>query len=114
MNNNLENKSKLVGLIHSSLGCTEKQTFDFIKIALEDIILFDNKQRDYGPDNIAEFGEFGVLVRANDKLARLKNLLKLNSDIRPSNESIQDTWTDLSVYGIIARLVRTGLWRSRK
>lgn len=37
--------------------------------------LMINKQRDYGHSNITDFGEYGVLVRLNDKVCRLKNLL---------------------------------------
>jgi hypothetical protein len=66
------------------------------------------KQHDYGPGNILDFGEYGVLVRANDKMARLKNLLK--SGEAPANEAIDDTWGDLANYGIIALMVRRGLW----
>jgi hypothetical protein len=66
--------------------------------------LLIKKQKDYGPQNVMEFGEFGVLIRANDKMARLKNLLK--SGTVPLNESIEDSWRDLSNYGIIALLVR--------
>lgn len=95
--------------VFNELECTEPVTLEFIKIALADIKLFDKKQHDYGSENISAFGEQGVLVRANDKIARLRNLAKSGSD--PANESIDDSWTDLSVYGIIARLVRKGVWR---
>jgi hypothetical protein len=66
------------------------------------------KQHDYGPGNILDFGEYGVLVRANDKMARLKNLLK-NGEA-PANEALEDTWIDLANYGVIALMVRRGLW----
>ena len=77
-------------------------------MALEDIVTFDRKQHDYGSRNIGDFGEAGVLVRANDKMARLKNLS--GKAEAPTNESIEDSWKDLSVYGIIARLCRAGVW----
>lgn len=94
--------------LFESLGCTEEQTHSFIQEVLDDIVLFDQKQRDYGPTNISAFGEKGVLVRTNDKMARLINLVWSDKD--PTNESVEDSWRDLSVYGVIARLVRTGRW----
>jgi len=76
------------------------------EIARELTDLLISKQKDYGHNNITDFGEFGVLVRANDKMARLKNLLK--SGAIPRNESIDDSWRDLSNYGIIALMLRRG------
>lgn len=108
--------------LFKSLDCTEEQTKAFIQLVLDDIQLFDRKQRDYGPRNISTFGEKGVLVRAHDKMARLVNLLwnlpgthaivqrGEQVETLPANEPIEDSWQDLSVYGVIARLVRTGQW----
>lgn len=98
----------LVKHIVTTLGVTETLTREFIAVVLTDITLFDRKQHDYGPRNISEFGELGVLIQANNKLARLKNLAKLPGE--PSNESMMDSWADLSVYGVIARLCRAGRW----
>lgn len=79
---------------------------DQIMTELKELMI--SKQKDYGPGNIMSFGEFGVLVRANDKMERLKNLLTKKRD--PSNESIEDTWKDLANYGIIALMVRRGIF----
>ena len=67
-----------------------------------------SKNRDYGANNISAFGELGVLVRASDKVERLKTLLM--GDREPNHESIDDTWRDLGNYAIIAQLVRRGWW----
>ncbi len=67
-----------------------------------------SKQADYGPRNITDFGEVGCLVRANDKIARLKNLL--NNKSVPKNESIDDSWVDLANYAIIALMLRKGIF----
>jgi hypothetical protein len=94
--------------VFAELGCTEALTRAYIEIALSDIATFDRKQHDYGPDNIAAFGERGVVVRMNDKMARLRNLVwggKL-----ASNEAVEDSYADLSVYGVIARMCRAGVW----
>ena len=74
------------------------------------VILFDKKQSDYGKGNISKFGEKGVLVRVNDKVERLCNLLWNNK--APNFESVQDTWDDLAVYGVIGGLCHSGAWDS--
>lgn len=80
----------------------------WLEIAGEVCAIFEAKQHDYGPRNIAAFGEKGCLVRAYDKVVRL---MRLVWDGRtPANEAIEDTWLDLADYAIIALLVRRGLW----
>lgn len=81
---------------------------------------FCKKQMDYGPNNIRMGTELkseddlnfclGALnVRVNDKVQRL--LYLINKQRRPpQNESIEDAYMDLSVYGIIARIVLSGKW----
>ena len=59
------------------------------------------KHHDYGSKNLLEFGEYGVLVRASDKVARLKNLLE-NGDPKVEEEKLADTWMDLAGYAIQA------------
>jgi hypothetical protein len=68
----------------------------------------DRKQMDYGSGNISAFGEFGVLVRMNDKIERLKHLNKMPN---PKNESIEDSYMDLSNYAIIAMMIRRNIWK---
>ena len=62
------------------------------------------KQRDYGHLNILGFGEFGILVRVSDKVARLKNLI--GNGKQPNNESVDDSWEDLAAYSVIALMLR--------
>lgn len=78
-------------------------------VALENILLLDKKQLDYGSKNISEFGVFGCVVRMSDKHARLANLFVQRRN-RPVNESIEDTFRDISNYSIIALLVANGKW----
>ena len=54
------------------------------------------KQRDYGHDNIARFGAFGLAVRCHDKIARLENLV--TRGLEPGNESIKDNLLDVAGY----------------
>lgn len=84
---------------------------DAVEEVVGDLMLvMYSKQRDYGRGNIDAFGEVGVLVRASDKLARLKNLLYDNPGSTPKNESVIDTWGDLANYAIIALMIRRGWW----
>ena len=98
----------LTEYIYDVLECNEVQTKSIINKFIGDIKLFDKKQHDYGPGNIAKFRDYGIVVRTSDKLERLVNLYKNNRT--PENESIEDTWQDLSVYGAIARAVLHDQW----
>lgn len=71
---------------------------------------FKKKQACYGKGNIAKFGEVGVLIRANDKIERLYNLVFKQVNNALPDETIADTWLDLADYALIALLVRSGIW----
>ncbi len=62
------------------------------------------KQKDYGKDNINVFGEYGILVRATDKIMRLRNLIEK----APLNEKKEETWADLAGYAILALMYDAG------
>jgi len=80
-----------------------------MKLALEFVKLLDSKQQDYGSENILISGELGVVVRAQDKLCRLRHLLKKNGEV--NHEGIDDSWMDLANYGIIGHMLHKGIWR---
>lgn len=95
-------------------------TKEFKKILGEQYELFCKKQLNYGPDNISvgtrlatpeeiKLSLTGLWFRTNDKIQRLKQLVVLGKE-DTVGESIQDTYTDLSVYGIIAQIVSRGKW----
>jgi len=112
-----KNKELLINQIYKQLDCKEEQTKEIIKHCLSDIQLFDKKQGDYGPHNVSKFGTLGVLVRASDKIERLihlygKSTLKETTTPTPRNvdESVLDSWADLSVYGAIARIIINDKW----
>lgn len=103
--------------------CEEKypqMTAEFKKILKDQYELFCKKQLNYGPDNISvgtrletpeevKLSLTGLWFRMNDKINRLKQLVLLgHEDV--VGESVQDTYTDLSVYGIIAQIVSKGKW----
>lgn len=74
-----------------------------------------SKNRSYGKGNITGFGEFGVVVRANDKWERIKNLCVKDGKWAPrestvANEQIEDTILDLANYMVIWTMLKRGWW----
>ena len=94
---------------------------EFVNIQKEQLELFSKKMMDYGLGNIALGGNLeneddvnyalqGIQIRINDKINRLKNLLK-NGKSYVENESIEDTLIDISNYGIIGLLLGRKKWK---
>jgi hypothetical protein len=94
----------------------------FREIQKEQYVLFASKMMDYGLGNIAlgsdltekedvDFSMMGIWLRCNDKINRLKNLLKRKGDAYVKNEPMIDSFVDISNYGIIAQLVLRGQWK---
>lgn len=94
----------------ADLGLQTDAGREALKIALENVLLLDSKQQDYGSKNISEFGAFGCIVRMSDKFERMKNLYNKGKRRRAVNESILDTWRDFSNYGIIGFMCETDKW----
>ena len=97
-----------------------EMTKEFKRIMREQYELFCKKQSNYGPDNISlgrdlnkeedrKLSQMGLFFRMNDKIQRLKQLVVLSKE-DSVGESIEDTFQDLSVYGIIAQIVSNGKW----
>jgi hypothetical protein len=95
-------------------------TKEFKRILNEQYELFVKKQLDYGPENISvgtklatpeeiKVSLTGIWFRSNDKIQRLRQLVLLGKQDHVG-ESIQDSFVDLSVYGIIAQIVSRGKW----
>ena len=91
------------------LGLKTQAARAFLIIALENTLLMDKKQQDYGSRNISDFGIVGVVIRMNDKFQRIKNLIG-NRRKATVNESIRDTFRDVSNYAIIALLLDSKKW----
>jgi hypothetical protein len=73
--------------------------------------LLISKHHDYGPLNIARSpgGPInGLRVRMWDKIARINNLV--DSKVKPSNESLRDSFIDLLNYSAIAIMVLDNNW----
>lgn len=92
------------------LGISTQAGREALSYALRDVLLLDRKQQDYGPRNISDFGVTGVLIRINDKVSRLKNLHGKGRRRKAQNESVRDSYQDLTNYGIIARMLLDGKW----
>lgn len=77
------------------------------QMVLDDLMkMFLKKHKDYGKGNILAVKELGIAMRITEKVERLKHLLITNDT--PQNESIEETWIDIAVYGILAVLLRRG------
>ena len=83
--------------------------------------LFAKKHLDYGMHNITagtnlqtqdetEFAMTGLWYRLSDKINRWKNMII--SGRKAQNETLIDTFQDITNYGIIAQLVERGLWKN--
>lgn len=81
------------------------------QLVLDELMaMFLKKHKDYGKGNILAVKELGISMRISEKIERIKHLLL--SDTMPNNESIDETWTDIAVYAIIAKLLRNGTFES--
>jgi len=66
------------------------------------------KQMDYGHENIRRFGRVGLIVRIQDKVARLENLVARGATDDPENESITDNVVDVMGYASIGLMWEAG------
>jgi len=112
-----KNVTSAVGYIEKVYPETAKE---FKKLQNEQYELFCKKQMDYGPSNIAmgtsldtdeekRLSKIGLIVRINDKIQRLINLVVKNNR-EAQNEPTIDAFKDLACYGIIAQIVEAGKW----
>ena len=78
------------------------------KIGGEIVEMLIKKNHDYGDDNLVKRGLLGIIIRMEDKLARLDNLYIIPK--KPHvEESLEDTLKDIAGYAINAiRLLREG------
>ena len=93
---------------------------EYKRIMWEQYETFCKKQRNYGPTNISvgtrlenkedvKLSLTGLWFRMNDKIQRLKQLVVFGQPDEVG-EPITDTYADLSVYSIIAHIVKNGKW----
>jgi len=98
-----------------------EMTTEFKKLQREQYELFCHKQHDYGPGNISvgsplitdedvKLSLTGLWFRMNDKIQRLKTLLMSGKENAVQDEPMEDAYLDVSNYGIMATIVKRGLW----
>lgn len=103
-----------------------KEEYPTIYNAYQEIVdeqfeLFAKKHLDYGMHNVSagtnldtedevEFAMTGLWYRLSDKINRWKNMII--SGRKAQNETLIDTFQDVTNYGIIAQLVSRGLWKN--
>lgn len=94
---------------------------EFKIIQEEQYELFAGKMMSYGRGNISLGGNLSdeedknltltsIWIRMSDKMNRLKNMVVKNQSNPLDDESIEDTWVDISNYSIIALLVGRNKW----
>ena len=120
--NQITNKD-IYGTDNTAVQLMEQQypetTNEFKKLQKEQYELFCEKQMDYGPSNISvgtdlsrdedvKLSLTGLWFRMNDKIQRIKNLLMSGREI--NNEPLEDSYLDVSNYGIMATIVKNGKW----
>ena len=111
------NKDKdAVSFVESTYPETTKE---FKRLQEEQYKVFCEKQMDYGPSNISvgtnleteeevNLSLTGLWFRMNDKIQRMKNLLMNNQKV--NNEPLEDSFLDVSNYGIMATIVNNKKW----
>jgi len=98
-----------------------KMTKRFKQIQKEQYALFCHKKHDNGSLNISvgtrletedevKLSLMGIWFRMNDKIMRAKNLLMRSDAPAVQGEPLEDAFLDLSKYGIMATLVKEGVW----
>ena len=94
----------------------------YIEVMDEQFELFAKKHLDYGMGNVSagtqlvneeekEFAMTGLWYRLSDKINRWKNMIL--TDRKCQNETLIDTFQDITNYGIISQIVFKGKWKDK-
>ena len=92
---------------------------EFKRLQKQQYQVFCEKQIEYGPTNISvgtsletdeevKLSLTGLWFRMNDKIQRMKNLLMNNQ--KANNEPLEDSFLDVSNYGIMSTIVNKKKW----
>ena len=86
---------------------------NFAGITKEMLELTTKKSNDYASEddpfrNFRAFEELGILVRMNDKFARLRTALYDRKEMAVDDETIEDTILDLATYAVLLLAYRRG------
>ena len=109
--------------IHPQGGLGPDDTFEavFEDIFQEALDLLIERQRKYGPDNIASQGIYGIITRiADDKISRVRTAMNgrvVNGKVtidpitdREAQDTFEDALLDIANYALIALALKRGLW----
>lgn len=119
LNNPRPNLNVVITDLIRDLGLDTELAKVVLPVLLQNLQTLDRKQQDYGSANLTKFGPLGVVVRMNDKLERIVNLMKkrdhAKNDGLPStatvlNEPLADSFLDLANYALIAYVMEQKLW----
>ena len=94
----------------------------YAEIVEEQFELFAKKHLDYGMGNVAagtqlanneekEFAMTGLWYRLSDKINRWKNIILTGR--KTQNETLIDTFQDITNYGIISQIVFKDQWKDK-
>ena len=94
----------------------------YAEIAEEQFELFAKKHLDYGMGNVAagtqlvnqeetDFAMTGLWYRLSDKINRWKNIILTGR--KTQNETLIDTFQDITNYGIISQIVFKDQWKDK-
>ena len=92
----------------------------YVEVMAEQFELFAKKHLDYGMGNVSagtqlvndeekEFAMTGLWYRLSDKINRWKNMIL--TDRKAQNETLIDTFQDITNYGIICQMVSKDKWK---
>ena len=107
------NTAQLETAIKNALEIKTEMGCEMIKVALDCLHLFDQKQQDYGSTNISASGEIGIAVRLQDKASRMRHILikEMRGETGVNNEALFDTYQDVANYGMIGMLLNKKIWK---
>ena len=108
-----------VDFISTALGVRTEMGVEMVRAAMECVQLFDTKQQDYGSDNISSNGEFGIAVRLQDKVSRMRHILlkelaaqeRSAHVFKTNHEALEDSFKDAANYALIGLLLRRKKWK---
>jgi len=72
--------------------------------------IWKQRQLKYGAGNIARRGPAGIMVRIDDKLARLDRTFSGLDTGASADETVADTCMDVANYALMALVCHEGLW----
>jgi len=77
-------------------------------IANEIKALLIEKNKTYGDKNVLKMGKLGVLMRIEEKIERIRNMVEKGID---DKESKEDSWKDIAGFGIIGAMLEREKWQ---